>query len=137
MPQANWLILIHFVLLWGSVATGLMTGWQLPLSYLVAVPLGIVLWACGLLYNIYNIRSIRENPPLHRTAYARIGYKRIAARTVMNLGIGLACLSWLTLIISFLLIPIYAVAANRRRQYLDYLRTGMQGDAFPDRISKR
>jgi hypothetical protein len=42
----------------------------------------------------------------------------------------------LTLIVAVILIPFYAAAARRRQRYLDYMRTGMLSDAFPDRIVK-
>jgi hypothetical protein len=136
MFQANWVIILHFVLLWGSVGIGLMADWKLPISYLAAIPLGIFLWASGLLYNIYSIRRMRDKPAGHRTALARSGYRRIAARTMMNLGIGLAFRSWPTFLAAIILIPLYSLAASQRRHYLDYMRSGMLSDAFPDRISK-
>ncbi len=136
MPQANWMIVLHFVTLWGSIGIGLMAGWKLPIANLVAIPLGIVLWAVGLTYNAYNIRRMREKSAGHRTALARRGYRRIVARTIMNLGFVLAFRSWLTLIVAIILIPFYVLAAHQRRQYQDYMRSGMLSDAFPDRISK-
>lgn len=136
MPQANWIIVLHLILLWGSVATGLVAGWRLPLSNLILVPLGIILWGAGLLYNMHNVKALRQRPALHRSALVRRSYRRILARTMMNLGIGLVFASWLTLIVSLVLIPIYSAAANKRRQYLEYMRSGMQSDVFPDRISR-
>jgi hypothetical protein len=55
----------------------------------------------------------------------------------MNLGIGVAFRSWLTLLVALILIPFYALAAHQRRQYLDYMRSGMLSGAFPDRVSRR
>ncbi len=137
MAQANWIILLHFLLLWGSVITGLASQWHIPLPFAVSIPLGTMIWLLGVLYNLSTLRRHRLNPEARRTALQRRAYQRIAARTVMNLGVGLASRSWLTLIVSVLLIPLYANAARRRQQYLDYLRTGMMSDAFPHRITRR
>ena len=52
----------------------------------------------------------------------------------MNLGVAIGFGSWLTLIVAAILIPFYAAAARRRERYLDYMRTGMMSDAFPDRV---
>jgi MFS family permease len=137
MPQANWVIVLHIIILWGSVFAGLTAGWRLPFSYVVAIPLGLIIWGAGLLYNLYNIQRFRRRPARHQAELNRRVYQRIVARTMMNLGIGLATRSLLTIIAAVVLIPIYIVAANKRRQYLDYLRSGMQSDVFPDRIAKR
>jgi hypothetical protein len=137
MPQANWVIVLHFLVLWGTVATGFMAGWRLPISFVVAVPLGLLLWAAGFLYNLNYARQFKHALPQHRAALARRGYWRIAARTTMNVGIGLGFRSWLTLVAAGLLIPFYAAAARRRRLYLDYMRTGMLSNAFPDRVPRR
>jgi hypothetical protein len=136
MPQANWVILLHVILLWGSVITGLAAGWRINIPLPVAIPLGAMIWMLGLLYNISVIQRQRRGLATHRAALARRGYLRITARTIMNLGIALGFRSWLTLIFAALLIPFYAAAARRRERYLDYMRTGMLSDAFPDRIVK-
>jgi hypothetical protein len=136
MPQANWMIVLHLIALWGSVGIGLIAGWKLPISNLVAIPLGILFFVIGLLYNANNVKRLREKPAGHRVALARRGYRRIVARTIMNLGIGLAFRSWLTLLVAAILIPFYVLAAHQRRQYLDYMRSGVLSDAFPDRISR-
>ena len=137
MPQGNWIIALHFVLLWGSVITGLAAGWRIPIPLPVAVLLGLMVWSVGFLYNVDINRRRRGGPALHRAALARRGHLRIAARTLMNLGVALGFKSWLTLIVAFLLIPFYAAAARGRQRYLDYPRSGMLGDAFPDRVVKR
>lgn len=136
MPTANWVIVLHFVALWGSVITGLMADWRLPISILVAIPLGLLLWAAGFLFNMYVIQRARQEPALHRAEMNRRRYQRIAARTLMNVGVGLAFRSWLTLIVAAILIPFYAAASRSRQRYLEYMRTGMQDDAFPDRTRK-
>jgi hypothetical protein len=137
MPQANWVIILHTIVLWGSVFAGLTAGWRLPVSYALLAPLGIIVWVSGFLYNLKNIRRFRRRPALSREDLASKGYRRIFGRTAMNLGVGLASGSWLTLIAAALLIPFYVMAANQRRQYLDYLRSGMLSDVFPDRTSRR
>jgi hypothetical protein len=134
MPQANWVIILHFLLFWGSVITGLAAGWRIGIPLAVAVPLGVLVWLTGFLYNAGIVRRQRQRLARHRSAATRRGYQRILARTVMNLGVALGFRSWLTLIIAALLIPFYAAAARRRERYLDYMRTGMLSDAFPDRI---
>jgi hypothetical protein len=136
MPQANWVIILHFVLLWGSVITSLAAGWRINMPLPVAIPLGVMLWLLGILYNFSVIQRQRRGAATHRTAQARRSYLRIAARTIMNVGVALAFRSWLTLIVAAILIPFYAAAARRRERYLDYMRTGMLSDAFPDRIVK-
>ena len=136
MPQANWVILVHFGLLWGSVITSLAAGWRIPMPLYVSAPLGIIVFVLGLLYNISVVNRYRRGEEMHRLSLSRRGYQRIAARTVMNVGVALGFRSWLTLIIALLLIPIYASAIRRRQRYLDYMRTGMMSDAFPDRIIK-
>lgn len=136
MPQANWVIIIHFVVLWGSVITSLAASWRVPLPNYVAIPLGIMIWALGFLYNVSVTRRYRRGQAMHRAALARRGYQRITARTIMNLGVAVGFRSWLTLIIAILLIPVYAAAVRRRQRYLDYMRTGVLSDAFPDRIVK-
>ncbi len=137
MPQANWIILLHLLLLWGSVITGLASQWRIPLPFAVSIPLGAAIWLLGFLYNLNALRRHRFNPEGHRTAFQKRVYRRIAARTLMNLGVTVISRSWLTLIASALLVPLYANAARRRQQYLDYLRTGMMSDAFPHRVSRR
>lgn len=113
-----------------------MANWRLPVSYAVAIPLGVILWGTALIYNLHDVQKFRQSLASHRTALAHRGYRRIAARTLMNLGIGLAFRSWLTLIVAAALVPFYIEAAKKRRQYIDYLRSGILSDAFPDRISK-
>ena len=136
MSTANWVIVLHFVALWGSVITGLIADWRLPISNLVAIPVGLILWAAGLLFNMYVIQRARQEPALHRTEMNRRRYQRIAARTLMNVGVAVAFRSWFTLIVAAILIPFYAAASRSRQRYLEYLRTGMQDDAFPDRTRK-
>ena len=136
MPQANWIILLHFLALWGSVITGLASRWRVPVPFAVSIPLGAMIWLVGFLYNLNALRSQRTGGASHRAALQRRTYRRIGARTVMNLGVALAFRSWLTVIVSFLLVPLYANAARRRQQYLDYLRTGMMSDAFPHRVKR-
>jgi hypothetical protein len=136
MPQANWVIIVHFGLLWGSVITSLAAGWRIPMPYYVSVPLGIIVFILGFLYNVSIVNRYRHGEEMHRLALARRGYQRIAARTIMNIGVALGFRSWLTLIIALLLIPVYTSAIRRRQRYLDYMRTGMLSDAFPDRIIK-
>lgn len=137
MPQANWIILLHFLLLWGSVITGLASQWRIPLPLSLSLPLGAMIWLLGVFYNLSTLRRQRLNAESHRLAVQKRVYHRIAARTVMNLGVVVASRSWLTLVVTALLIPLYANAARRRQQYLDYLRTGMLSDAFPHRVSRR
>ena len=127
---------MHFAALWGSVITGLMADWRLPVSNLVAIPMGLILWAAGFLFNMYVIQGARQEPALHRAEMNRRRYQRIAARTLMNIGVALAFRSWFTLIVAAILIPFYAAASRSRQRYLEYLRTGMQDDAFPDRTRK-
>ena len=136
MPQANWVILLHFVLLWGSVITGLAAGWRINIPLSVAIPIGAMIWLMGFLYNVSLIQRQRRGIAPHRTVLASRSYLRITARTVMNLGIAVGSRSWLTLIVAAILIPFYAAAARRRERYLDYMRSGMLSDAFPDRIVK-
>lgn len=137
MPQANWVILLHLLLLWGSVITGLASQWRIPLPLSLSLPLGAMIWLLGVFYNLRTLRRQRFIAESHRLAVQKRLYHRIAARTVMNLGVVVASRSWLTLIVTALLIPLYANAARRRQQYLDYLRTGILSDAFPHRVSRR
>jgi len=127
---------MHFVLLWGSVITGLAAGWRMGIPLPVAIPIGMAIWLLGLFYNFSVIQRRRRGLALHRASLARRGYLRITARTAMNLGVAIGSRSWLTLIVAILLIPFYTAAARRRERYLDYVRTGMMSDAFPDRIVK-
>lgn len=136
MSSANWVIALHFIALWGSVITGLLADWRLSISVLAAVPLGLVMWAAGFMFNMYVVQRARRGTTRHRAEMTRRRYQRIVARTLMNLGIGLAFRSWLTLLVSALLIPFYAAASRNRQRYLEYLRTGMQDEAFPDRMRK-
>jgi len=136
MPQANWVILVHFALLWGTVIVSLAAGWLIPMPLYVSIPLGIIVWLLGFLYNVSSVNRYRRGEEMYGTALARRGYQRIAARTIMNIGVALGFRSWLTIIIALLLIPIYTSAVRRRQRYLDYMRTGMLSDAFPDRIIK-
>lgn len=137
MPQANWVIFLHFIVLWGSVAVSTMAGWLLPISYALTMPLGILLWAVGFIYNLYTMGRSRRGKRHDGMGMGRRYYQRVFARVVMNLGVGLAFRSWLAMILGLLLIPFYFSAARRRMQYLDYMRTGMLSDAFPDRIPRR
>ena len=136
MPTANWVIVLHFAALWGSVLTGLVAGWRLPINNFLAIPLGLLLWALGFWFNMYVIQRARQEPALNRAEMSRRRYLRIAARTLMNIGVAVAFRSWLTLIVAAVLIPFYAAASRSRQRYLEYLRTGMQDDAFPDRTLK-
>ncbi len=136
MPQANWIILLHFILLWGSVITGLAAGWRINIPLAAAVPLGVMIWLLGLLYNLSVMQRQKRGPMRHRTAQTHRSLLRIAARTLMNLGVAAASRSWLTLIVAVIIIPFYTAAARRRERYLDYMRTGMLSDAFPERIVK-
>ena len=136
MPQANWIIVLHFIVLWGSIITSLAAGWRIPITVIVSIPLGIMLWVLGLLYNVSAIQRHRHDAATRWSALGRRSYHRITARTIMNLGAAVAFRSWLTLIASIILIPFYAAAARRRQRYLDYMRTGVLSDAFPDRIVK-
>ena len=116
--------------------TGLVAGWRLPINNFLAIPLGLLLWALGFWFNMYVIQKARQEPALHRVEMNRRRYQRIAARTLMNIGVAVAFRSWLTLIVAAVLIPFYAAASRSRQRYLEYLRTGMQDDAFPDRTLK-
>lgn len=136
MPQANWVIILHLLLVWGSVITGLAAGWRIGIPLAVAAPLGVIIWVLGFAYNASMVRRQRHRVATHRSAATRRGYQRIVARTVMNIGIAVGFRSWLTLIVAAILIPFYAAAARRRERYLDYMRTGMMSDAFPDRVVK-
>lgn len=137
MSQANWIILLHFLAVWMSVALSLMAGWNLPLKPYISIPLGLTVWCLGFLLNMRVVRSFRREPRLQFIAQARKSYQRIAARTIMNLGISLLFRSWFTMLVSGMLIPFYINAAKKRRAYLDYLRTGMLHDAFPNRIPRK
>jgi hypothetical protein len=136
MPQANWVIFLHFIALWGSVITSTIAGWRLPISWSISLPLGLVLWASGFLYNLYTIKQAGRGRQRSGMGMARRSYQRIFARVVMNLGVGLSFGSWLTMIAGIALAPFYVSAARKRMQYLDYMRTGMLSDAFPDRITR-
>lgn len=136
MSQANWIIFLHFAAVWLSVITSLMAGWTLPFQPYLSFALGFMTWVLGFLINLRLLASSRNRPATYATARARRSYQRIAARTIMNLGIGIAFRSWLTLLIAGILIPFYATAARQRRTYLDYLRTGMLSDAFPHRVRR-
>lgn len=127
---------MHFAVLWGSVITSLAAGWSVHISKYVCIPLGILIWAAGFLYNVAMTRRYRSGQEMHGVALARRGYQRITARTIMNIGVAVGFRSWLTLIAALVLIPMYAAAVRRRQRYLDYMRTGMLDDAFPDRIRK-
>jgi len=136
MPQANWIILLHFAAVWLSVITSLMAGWHLPLSYSLSIPLGLMVWFLGFLVNLRLIRISAVASARTQASQVRKSYRRIFARTIMNLGISLTFRSWFTMMVSALLIPLYATAARQRRAYLDYLRTGMLSNAFPHRIRR-
>lgn len=137
MPQGNWIILLHFVLMWMSVATSLMAGWSMPLRPYISLPLGLIIWLLGFFLNLRVMETQRRRRATHSRAHVQQSYRRIAARTVMNLGIALGFRSWLTMLIAGILIPFYFEAAKRQRMYQDYLRTGMLHDAFPNRIPRR
>ncbi len=106
----------------------------MPVTIIVSIPLGLMIWVLGLLYNLSVMQRHRRGSATHSTAQARRSYQRITARTIMNLGVAIGSRSWLTLIAAAVLIPLYAAAARRRQRYLDYMRTGVMSDAFPDRI---
>ncbi len=137
MPQGNWIIPLHFMAIWMSVATSLMAGWSIGLQPYVSFPLGFVIWSTGFFLNLRVLEGQRRRKATHSKAHVERSYRRIAARTVMNLGIALAFRSWLTMMTAGILIPFYLEAAKKRRMYLDYLRTGMLHDAFPHRIPRR
>lgn len=137
MPQGNWIILLHLLAIWMSVATSLMAGWSISLRPYITLPLGFMLWLLGFFFNLRLIETRRRKRATHSRAHVQESYRRITARTVMNLGIALAFRSWLTMIVAGLLIPLYIEAAKRQRMYLDYLRTGTLSDAFPNRIPRK
>ncbi len=100
----------------------------------VSLPLGIMIWILGLVYNLRLIQRQKKGLARHRYLMTHGSHQRIAARTLMNLGVAVGSRSWLTLIVVAILVPFYAAAARRRERYLDYMRTGMLSDAFPKRI---
>jgi len=132
MAQENLLIVLHFMLLWGSVILGLVAGLLLPISNLISIPLGVILWALGFFYNFHLIQT-RRPYNLHRPTAGQKSYERIVARTLMNLGIAFGFRSWLTIITAVILILLYAWVARRKKEYLDFRRERNIADAFPDR----
>ncbi|MBC7246393.1 MAG: hypothetical protein H5T73_01265 [Actinobacteria bacterium] len=136
MSQGNWIVFVHFIAIWLSVITSLVAGWSLSIHNYVSFPVGCMVWLLGLLINLRQLRDFRMSPTTRRRQYSQISHQRIAARTIMNVGIALAFRSWFTLLVAGLLIPMYISAARKRRAYLDYLRTGMLSDAFPHRVKR-
>lgn len=136
MSQGNWIVFVHFIAIWLSVLTSLVAGWSLSIHYYISFPIGCLVWLLGLLINLRQLRNSRMSPSTHRRWHSQFSQQRIAARTVMNVGVALAFRSWFTLLVAGLLIPLYISAARKRRAYLDYLRTGMLSDAFPHRIRR-
>lgn len=120
-----------------SVATSLMAGWSIPLRPYISLPLGLLIWLLGFFLNLRIMDAQRRRKATHSRAHVQQSYRRIAARTVMNLGIALGFRSWLTMLLAGILIPFYFEAAKRQRMYHDYLCTGMLHDAFPNRIPRR
>jgi hypothetical protein len=120
MPQENLVVALHFLFLWGTVIAGLEAGLLLPFSKLIAIPLGAALWAIGLFYNFHLIQTRRAQSPHVRSLPPRSN-ERIAARTLMNLGIALGFRSWLTIITAFLLIPLHLWSARRTMEYLGFI----------------
>ncbi|MDI7252871.1 hypothetical protein [Candidatus Solincola sp.] len=129
--------MLHFLAVWMSVATSLMAGWSVPLRPYISLPLGVLIWLLGFFLNLRIMETQRRRKATHSRAHVQQSYRRIAARTLMNLGIALGFRSWLTMVIACILIPFYLEAAKKRRMYLDYLRTGMLRDAFPNRIPRK
>jgi hypothetical protein len=136
MPQENLVVALHFFLLWGTVIIGLAAGLLLPVSKLIAIPLGVVLWILGFLYN-FHLMQRRRVRNLHSHLSSSRSNGRIAARSLMNLGIAFGFRSWLTIIAAFILIPLYMWAVARRREYLDFARERNTGEVFPHRSRKR
>ncbi len=132
MPQENLLVILHFMLLWGSVILGLVAGLLLPISNLISIPLGVILWGLGFFYNYHLIQTRRPYNP-HRPTAGQKSYERIVARTLMNLGIAFGFRSWLTIIAAVILIPPYAWVAGKKREYLDFRHERNITDVFPDR----
>ena len=77
MPQANWIILLHFLALWGSVITGLASRWRVPVPFAVSIPVGTMIWLVGFLYNLNALRDQRADNASHRAALQRHTYRRI------------------------------------------------------------
>jgi hypothetical protein len=136
MPQENLVVALHFFLLWGTVIIGLAAGLLLPVSKLIAIPLGVLLWILGLLYNLHLVQRRRVRNPHARVSSSR-GNGRIAARSLMNFGIAFGFRSWLTIIAAFILIPLYMWAVARRREYVDFAREPDTGDVLPDRLRRQ
>ncbi len=136
MSQGTWIVFVHFAAVWLSVATSLVAGWSLPIRIYVSFPLGCMLWCLGLLLNLRLVRFLRLDTAAYRARRTQYSYQRVAARTLMNAGIALAFRSWFTMLVTAMLIPFYISASRKRREYLDYLRTGMLSDALPHRVKR-
>jgi len=94
------LFIAEFAAVLASVVIAYVTHWRMPISPWIAVPIGLVIWACGFMYTMYlrgkrkEARERRERPTRRR------GFPFVEARAAMYLGVALGFRSWPTLIVA-------------------------------------
>lgn len=97
MKKLRVLFIGELVIIWASVALGLMAGWRIPISPWIAIPVGLLLWICGFLYTLRLRGQFKEAAERHRRPPRRRGYPLVEARIAMHLGVALGFRSWPTL----------------------------------------
>ncbi len=117
------LLLINIFFIWGSaILFSVVLKWRLPIPLWAGVVFGIILWIAGLLFAMQvtaerrRLRRGTARPGTHLMGL--VAHPYATSRLMMNLGIGLAFRSWVTLIIAVLLYPAYTLLAKRRRSAL-------------------
>jgi len=134
MSDGSWIIPVHFLVVWGSVLISIASRWRMRLPLGAALGLGIAIWLAAMVLNASRVRRFRAGDT--RMTFRQRESSRILARTLMNIGISVLFKSWLTLIVSFLMVPVYLYASRVRERFLHYLHTGIWEQAMPGRTHR-
>ncbi len=125
------LLLINIFFIWGSaVLFSVVLEWRLPIPLWAGLVFGVLLWLAGLMFAMQvtaERRRMRRGTAQPGTRLmGLVAHPYATARLMMNLGIGLAFRSWVTLIIAVLLYPVYTLLAKRRRSALSVNRRQLE-----------
>ncbi len=125
------LLALNILFIWGSaILFSMVLKWRLPIPLWAGMTFGVLLWIAGFLFAIQvtaERRRLRRGTARAGThLMGLVAHPFATARLMMNLGIGLAFRSWVTLIIAVLLYPMYTLLARRRRSALSVNRRQLE-----------
>jgi hypothetical protein len=97
IQNLQWLFIGELVLVWASVAVGIIAHWRIAISPWIAAPVGLVLWICGFLFTLHLRKELKEVREKRVRPAKRRGYPMVEARAAMHFGVALGFRSWPTL----------------------------------------